>query len=251
MQALHSGKMALLAQQLRLDTIANNIANVNTSGFKARTVNFKDMLYTTMQSPVASGRGNLLCGTGVLVSSVDYSLAQGVPVQTASLLDCAIDGEGFFTVRNTYGQTLYTRDGSFALSNEDDGRYLVTARGAYVLDTQGNRIAIPEGPLSDLSMGQDGTLAYNRQPIAQLNIVTFANPYGLSMTGNNCFAVTDASGGPVASGAVVIQGFLENSNVDVAAEMTTMIRTQRAFSFAGRAISTADEMDALVNNMRT
>ncbi len=252
LQASFSGKAALIAQQHRMDVTSNNLANVNTNGFKSSRVNFKDMMYTTMIRPEDPQDMNLQEGTGVMVSSIDYDLSQGVPMMTGMPLDVCLDGEGFFTVTNARGQTLYTRDGAFAASVEEDGRYLVTAQGYYVMDNAGNRIRLPEGELEAIGISGQGDLSFGTDaPFATLGIVNFDNPYGLSSVSNNCYMETVASGGPVAADVTVRQRYLENSNVDLASEMVAMIRASRAFSFASRAVTTADEMQATANNMRS
>ncbi|MDL2289322.1 flagellar hook-basal body protein [Clostridia bacterium OttesenSCG-928-F22] len=254
MQASFSAKAALLAQQKRMDTIGNNMANVDTKGFKARNVSFQDLLYTKMTKPVGDQQENLQRGTGVRVIAMDYDFVQGAPTQTGNSLDFYLDGEGFFTVESRSGETLYTRNGAFALSVEEDGRYLTTAEGYYVLDTNGDRIAIPEGALDKLSVSSQGRLSIEgSEGFADLGMVTFSNIYGLEAVGNNCYAQTAASGGPVVTQetTTVRNSYLESSNVDMAKQMTDMIRTSRAFSFASRAATTADEMDAIANNMRT
>lgn len=256
LQASFSAKLGALAQQKRMDTTANNLANVSTTGFKARTVSFKDTLYTNMINPDDPYNGqanNLQRGTGVLVSGMNYRFTPGAAEHTQVGTDFFIEGEGFFTVRSSQGEILYTRDGSFGLSSEADGRYLVTGEGYYVLDDQQQRIRIPEGPISELSINDDGGLSMGRYGniFATIQTTSFPNPYGLLTTGNNCYRVSEASGAPVQGTGQVVQGYLEMSNVDMVSEMTNLIRTQRAFSFASRALTTADEMQAIANNLRT
>ena len=254
LQATFSGKTAVLAQQKRLDIIANNMANVSTPGYKARTVSFKDALYNNMVNPTGNTQNNLRRGTGVIVSAMDHNFSQGIPMQTGVSTDFSIDGEGFFSVLNTQtGETLYTRNGAFALSVEPQGRYLITKEGYYVLDAQGERIVVPEGDLSTLSVSANGMLAMGTDDsFAQIGLVTFPNIYGLATVGNNTYEVTDASGNAIAvpEGTTLRNGYLENSNEDMVTSMVAMIRAQRAFQFASRALTTADEMDATANNMR-
>ncbi|MDR1619815.1 MAG: flagellar hook-basal body protein [Clostridiales bacterium] len=262
MQAASTAKMALLAQQTRMDTIANNLANVNTAGFKTRSVTFKDMLYTTMRRQEGEQTVNLQKGTGVKVGSTDLSMYQGIPEMTGATLDFFIDGDAMFMVRepNT-GETYYTRNGAFMVSLENDGaeRYIVTAQGYYLLDENGERINIPEdGKTEQVRVSMDGTLYIvgddgESAGFAQVGRRWFNNPYGLYSEGNTMFSVSESSGEAVAARVDVklLQGYIEASNTDTSVEMVNLIKTQRAYSFASRAITTADEMDAIANNMRT
>ncbi len=249
MQSLSTAKLGLLAQQKRVDTIANNIANINTNGYKASNVHFKDAFYTAMQNPVG-GNMNLQQGTGVIISSISRSYAQGTPVDTGEPLDMCITGDGFFSVLNN-GQAQYTRDGCFAVASEPDGMYLVTRQGYYVLDDQLQKIKLPD-TAGKLSVNESGQLSVGTGvPFARLNIASFANNDGLEATGNNCFVETAVSGRPgKAQDAKVKQGFLESSNVDLALEMSRLIRAQRSYSLASRAVTTADEMQSVANTIR-
>ncbi len=251
MQSLFSAKMGIKAQQLRADTIANNIANINTTGFKSSRVSFKDALNTTMIRPVKSNEEpNLQQGNGVMVSAINKSFVQGTPVETGVPLDMRIEGDGFFTIDSGEGEQYYTRSGAFAVSNENNVHYLVNSRGDYVLDTGMNRIELPDS-VSDVAVNSEGGVFGNDTLIAQLNIVSFANKNGLSSVGKGGYVETAASGGPFSSEtAIVHQGSLESSNVDLSIEMTKLIRAQRALSLVSKALKTSDEMSAMTNNMR-
>lgn len=252
MQTSLSAKSAVLAQQTRLDTIANNIANVSTPGFKSSSVNFKDTLYNALTRPTNTQDTSLQRGTGVAVSSINRSFAEGVTMQTGVPLDFCISGDGFFTVQDSGGNLLYTRNGGFAISSESGGRYLVTADGYYVTNTSGGKIPLPAGDLSELKISESGELTLNGTSCGKLNIAVFPNNDGLLAVGNSCFQQTQASGqAQTKENAVVNQGFLEGSNVDLVTEMTQLIRAQKAFAFAATALKTADEMDAIGNNLRT
>ncbi|MHB1313901.1 MAG: flagellar hook-basal body protein [Christensenellales bacterium] len=250
MQSLYSAKTAMHAQQTRLDTIANNMANISTNGFKSNRVTFKDALYTVMANTEAQG-GNLQQGNGVLVAATTKSFLQGPPVETGISMDFMIDGNGFFTVERDDGSVAYTRCGSFAVTNGQDGKYLATGQGYYVLDTDMKRIKLPEAA-DGLSAGADGKLSVGEQePFAAFNIAGFSNAHGLEAAANNCFRATATSGeARKATGVIVKQGFLEGSNVDLSSEMVKLIRTQRAYSLSGKALTTAIEMDETANNMR-
>lgn len=255
MQASSTAKMALLAQQTRMDTIANNMANANTSGFKSRQVTFKDMLYTTMTRPAGSQEGNLQKGTGVLVASTDLNMTQGIPEMTGVALDFFIDGDGLFHVKDAQGNDLYTRNGAFAVSVEGDQNYLVTTQGYYMMDDAGERIELPAGAVyDDYEVDLNGTLGIKGQStgFAKLGLYWFANAPGLDTAGSSCFSESSASGEPKEAPATTIirQGYLEGANMDMGTEMINLMKTSRAFSLASRAITTADEMDAMANNMR-
>lgn len=250
MQAVYTAKHGLQAQQQRMDIIASNIANVSTTGYKSQSTGFKDALYTQMIDPADTGStANLKQGSGVLVSSTHRNFTGGNPNKTDVGLDLLIEGDGFFTVQNGNGEALYTRNGAFAVSREDSGRYLVTGDGYYVLDAEGNRILLPDD-LSDMTFGQDGSINFGGGPALSLGIVTFTNKDGLQAAGGSCYAATEASGEAIDSSATVRQGYLESSNVDTSMELTKLIRTRRAYSLAGMVLTTWDEMENATNSIR-
>jgi len=250
MQAIYTAKHGLMAQQQRLDIIASNMANVSTTGYKGQRAGFKDALYTQMIDPSdTESTVNLRQGSGVLAASTYRDFTVGTPVQTGETLDFYLDGDGFFTVQNSAGDILYTRSGAFAVSAEADGQYLVTADGHYVLDDNDDPITLPDD-LDRVSVTPDGILEFGGGATAALGLKTFVNRDGLSLTGNGCYAATDASGEAVESTANVKQGFLESSNVDISLEFTNMIRTQRAYSLAGKVLTTWDVMASETNNIR-
>ena len=252
MQSIYTARLGISAQQKRVDAIANNIANINTYGFRSSRVDFKDALYSAMVNPEATQNVNLQQGTGVLVSGMSHSFTEGPAVTTGLPLDFCLEGDGFFTVQNAGGGLQYTRSGYFAVSKEDGGKYLVTAQGYYVLDTNGDKIKLPDDT-EGLTVNETGELSIGTaQPFAAFNIASFANNEGLEETGSNYFVPTTASGAAQkAQGVMVRQGCLEGSNVDLTQEMTRLVRAQRAFSLAGKALATADEMDEAANNLRT
>lgn len=250
MQSVLTAGSGLSSQQARLDNIANNIANVNTNGFKSTRIDFKDALYTTMESPITSENQNdLEKGVGALIGATYEQFSQGAVKETGEPLDFAIEGNGFFTLQSGDGNTVYTRNGNFAVTHEASGSYLVNSDGDYVMDTAGNRISV-SGDGENLEVNSDGVISENNQVIGQMNIVNFANPEGLDTSGESNWKTTAESGNVIAADGKVMQGSLEGSNVELAQEMTLLIRTQRAYSLASRALTTADEMDGLANNMR-
>ncbi len=252
MQALYSALQGIAAQQQKIDTIANNVANVGTYGYKSQSVCFKDTLYTNMINAAdIKSIANLKQGTGVAVSSAYRNYTQGTPVSTGINLDFMIDGDGFFTVSGNDGMPLYTKSGSFAVSNEQDGNYLVTAQGRYVLDTNLDFIKLPDNT-EELSVSENGELYVgDNDTFAKLNIVTFVNKDGLLETGDCCYAQTKASGDALETDAKVSQGYLESSNTNLNKELTNLIRAQMAMSLASRAVTTWDDMEAATNNLRT
>lgn len=251
MQAGKTAATGLRAQQERLDTIAVNIANVNTTGYKSARADFKDALYTRMINAAdgLSTEHNLLRGTGVILNTTGRDFSGGAVQTTGAKLDFSLSGDGFFMLEGNSGERLYTRNGSFTVSEESQGSYLVSADGHYVLSNQGNRIQLPGN--GAISVDKSGTLSYKGQPISNLAVMQFSNPEGLRAVGNSCFEETGASGSSyTARNTEVLQGNLEGSNVDLGQEMALLIRTQRVYSMTGKALQTADEMDGLANNMR-
>ncbi|SHH83261.1 flagellar basal-body rod protein FlgG [Sporobacter termitidis DSM 10068] len=253
MQSLYTAASGLSAQQTRLDTISANIANVNTPGYKSTRTDFKDALYTTMIDPVLadSAANNLLAGSGVLLGATNINMSEGTVSQTDLPLDFAIQGGGFFQVQADNGEILYTRSGAFNATIIDGGNYLVTPEGYFVLDADGNRITLPDN-ISSAQVSADGTITADGQSYGAIGLVSFQNPNGLSPAGNSCFRVTANSGQPVqdlTSG--VTQGSLERSNVDLSEELTLLIRAQRAYSMASRALTTTDDMMGLADTMHS
>jgi len=244
-------------QQLRIDTIASNVANTNTHGYKNSRIDFKDSLYSTgiTPGPARSPDNNQQKGHGLMTNAITRDFKPGNLERTERPLDFAIEGEGFFALSNFSGDRVYTRNGSFHLSAEAGGTFLVNGNGLYVLDENDARITVPFGT-DRIEVGADGTLLFssNTVPVgtARLGIFTFRNLKGLEASGDGTFSETPASGEVIqANNTVTVrQGMLEGSNVNLAEEMTRLIRTQRAFQLASRALTTADEMQGIANNMR-
>jgi flagellar basal-body rod protein FlgG len=252
MRALFTAATGMEAQQTQIDTIANNIANVGTTGFKKSRTEFQDLFYETLRAPGATGNDGAMLPTGVQVghgvqlAAVNTIFSAGDRLNTGNQLDMAVDGFGFFQVQRPTGETVYTRDGSFKL--DADGN-LVTSRGYQVLPT----ITVPPDVVS-VTVLPDGTVsaeqAGNSTPInlGQIELARFVNPAGLRMTGGNLFEATEASGDPETGipdrdgfGSIAA-GFLEGSNVEVAEELVQMILAQRAFEVNSRVIQAGDEM---------
>jgi flagellar basal-body rod protein FlgG len=246
----------LTNQQRRLDTIADNIANVNVAGFRASRLDFKDALYTAGIVPAAprTPDGNQQKGHGVATAAITRDSKQGSLTQTGGKLDFAIEGDGFFELSNADGERLYTRGGNFYFSDSDAGLSLVSANGYFVNDADGNAIVAPRDT-NEVTITDDGVLSFQTPDgevvQARLGIYGFRNVMGLNAAGSGNYTVSGISGDIFPTeGARVVQGFLENSNTDLSREMTLMIRSQRAFSLASRALTTADDMEQLANNLR-
>jgi flagellar basal-body rod protein FlgG len=252
MESMWVSKTGLNAQQTRMQVISNNLANVNTTGFKNDSVVFEDLLYQTRRQPGAFSSSDtelpsgLMVGTGVRVVATAKSHTQGSIVQTEGALDVAVNGRGFFQILMPNGDLNYTRDGSFQIN--EDGE-IVTSNG-YLLEPA---ITVPNDTQS-LTIGTDGTVSIT-QPgtptptiIGNIELADFVNPVGLQPLGENLYQETGASGSPVVGVpgldgvGTTIGGALESSNVNVVTELINMIENQRAYEMNSKAISTADEM---------
>lgn len=256
--ALWVAKTGLDAQQTRMSSISNNLANVNTTGFKKDRVKFEDLVYQNIRQ--AGGQANqdallpsgLSLGTGVRVVSTEKMHTQGNIIQTGNALDVAIEGRGFFQIMQPDGGIAYTRNGSFQV---DEQGQLVTSGGLQVDPA----IMIPENAQS-VTIGSDGTVTAtipgqaDPVQVGQLQLADFINAAGLQPIGQNLYVETAASGAPqIATPGLdgvgtVIQGALESSNVNIAEELVNMIETQRAFETNTKAISTTDQMLQFVTN---
>lgn len=255
--ALWIAKTGLDAEQTRMSVIANNLANVNTTGFKRDRAVFEDLMYQNIRQAGASSTedtnlpSGLQLGTGVRTVATQKLHSQGNVVQTGNSFDVAVQGNGFFQVTHPDGSIVYTRDGSFGLDNAGQ---LVTQNG-YLLEPA---ITVPANTLS-VTVGSDGTVsalvAGNTTPsqIGNITLAQFINPTGLQSIGDNLYRESAASGAaqvdtPGLNGAgSLIQGSLESSNVNVVEELVNMIETQRAYEMNSKAISTTDDMLAYVS----
>jgi flagellar basal-body rod protein FlgG len=247
----------MAAQETNIDVIANNLANVNTAGFKAARVDFQDLFYQTVRLPGASGGegvqipAGIQVGLGTHAAAVQKLFSPGDLRQTSNPLDLAIEGDGFFQVTRPDGRLAYTRDGSFKLDGQ--GR-LVTADG-YPLEPE---MVIP-AEAESVSISPDGTVSVTMpgqtdpQQLGQIQLARFLNPSGLSSLGHNLFENTPASGeaalGPASSSGFgqIAQSMLETSNVRIIDEMVNMIVAQRAYEINSKCIQVADEMLAMAN----
>ncbi|MDC9580689.1 flagellar basal-body rod protein FlgG [Xenorhabdus sp. PR6a] len=250
-RSLWIAKTGLDAQQTNMDVIANNLANVNTNGFKRQRAVFEDLLYQTERQPGAMSSeqtslpSGLQLGTGVRPVATERLHSQGNLVQTSKKMDVAIKGLGFFQIQMPDGTTGYTRDGSF---QKDQNGQLVTAGGFQVVPA----IIIPDNALS-ISIARDGIVSANvqgqaPQQIGQLTLTTFINESGLESVGENLYLETNSSGVPVENApgingaGLLYSGYVETSNVNVAEELVNMIQVQRAYEINSKAVSTSDQM---------
>lgn len=259
-RSLYTAATGMDAQQTRMDTIANNLANASTTGFKKSSADFEDLLSETIHSPreAAPNGGTapipLQVGLGVRTAGTTRSFAQGDMQQTGNSLDLAIEGAGFFKIQRANGELGYTRAGNF--KKDADGR-LVTQRGE-LLDPQ---ITIPKDALS-LDITPDGVVSAkvpgqtNSQELGRLELVNFVNPAGLEAMGGNIYSETGASGTPILarpgeqSLGTLAQGYLEGSNVKAVEEMVNMITTQRSYELNSKVIQTADQMLQRLTSLR-
>ena len=257
-RAMWSAVTGMRAAETSLDNIANNLANVNTTSFKAGRVAFQDMLYATMVTPGAvNGTGEvptgIQLGSGTRVAEVAKQFTQGALKETGGDLDMAIEGDGFFEVILPDGTSAYTRDGSF---RTDSTGSIVTVEGYKVanfptITTGTTEITIsPDGSVSSVV---NGTAVSGQR----LSLVRFANPEGLRSLGRNLYAATDASGAaqsglpPGENGmGTVVQRYLETSSVNAAEELVNMILTQRAYEANSKAIKACDDMSTMANGLK-
>ncbi|MDG0979863.1 MAG: flagellar basal-body rod protein FlgG [Halieaceae bacterium] len=256
--SLWVAKTGLTAQQTRMTVISNNLANVNTVGFKKDRAVFEDLLYQNVRQPGAAtdqeseAPTGLLLGTGTRIIATEKINSQGNMIATENALDVAIAGDGYFQVQQADGTLAYTRDGSFKL--DSDGQ-LVTANGEALVPG----VTIPENAAA-ITIGRDGTISAELEAgagevqLGQIQITRFINEAGLQSIGRNLLRPTNASGpgtiGIPGNGGLgmLVQGSLEASNVNVVEEMVNMIETQRAYEVNSKAIAAADGMLRFLNN---
>lgn len=251
-RSLWIAKTGLDAQQTQMDVITNNLANVSTNGFKRSRAVFEDLLYQTIRQPGAQSSqqtqlpSGLQLGVGVRPVATERIFTQGSLQQTGNSKDLAINGQGFFQVLMPDGTTGYTRDGSFQVDNQGQ---LVTSSGFVIQPA----ITIPANAQS-ITVGRDGTVSVT-QPgstaavqVGSIQLATFINPAGLLSLGENLYVETGSSGNPGTNtpgtngAGLLVQSFVETSNVNVAEELVSMIQTQRAYEINSKAISTSDQM---------
>lgn len=261
-RALRTAATGMYAQQINIEVISNNIANINTTGFKKNKAEFQDLMYQEVSiNPLSSSTpgvedtstSKIQVGNGVKPAASQKIFKQGDIAQTNNPLDLAIQGEGFFQVRKSDGTFAYTRDGSFKVSA--DGR-LVTTSG-YTLEP-GFTL---NSDVANLSVGKDGTVAANlldgsTSVLGNIELARFMNNGGLVALGDNLYSESQASGQPMLGTpggqgfGEINQGYLEASNVDIVEEMISMIAAQRAYEINSKTVKTVEDMMTMANNLK-
>ncbi|AAR36443.1 flagellar basal-body rod protein FlgG [Geobacter sulfurreducens] len=259
-RALWTAASGMQAQQTNIDVVANNLANVNTAGFKKSRADFQDLMYQNLKTSGAPSTSStqvpsgIQIGLGAKLAAVTKLFSEGNINQTGNELDIAIEGDGFFQIQMPDGTTTYSRAGSF--KRDDQGR-VVTSDGYPMLP----ELVVPSNATS-ISVGNDGTVSVTQAGqtsptnIGNIQLATFSNPSGLTALGRNLFQESDSSGTPTTGTpgqngiGTLAQGFLEMSNVSVMEEMVNMIVGQRAYEVNSKAVQAADEMLQQANNLR-
>ena len=250
----------MTAQQMNVDNIAHNLANANTTGFKARRAQFQDLLYQNLVQPGASASQQtvvptgLQLGLGTRAASNEIVFSQGNFAATSNPLDVVVQGAGFFQIRRASGEIAYTRAGAFHLDRDGN---LVTGDG----DPIEPQITIPQDAQS-ITIAPDGTVSFMQpnqtaaQLAGQIQLANFQNPAGLTSIGRNLYLPTDASGDPIVGNpggqeglGSLLQGYVEQSNVSVVEEFINLIVSQRAYEANAKVVKAADEMYQEVNNL--
>ncbi|MEA3383948.1 MAG: flagellar basal-body rod protein FlgG [Campylobacterota bacterium] len=259
-RGLYTAASGMTAQQTNIDVISNNIANVNTTGFKQDRSEFQDLMYQSLNftsgstSADTSNPTGIDVGLGVRTSSIQKNYSQGSLKETGNSLDMAISGNGFFKVTTPNGETAYTRNGEFKLDSEGS---IVNSSG-YKLDPE---IVVPAN-LTNLSIAQDGTISAmdpasgDITTLGQITLANFVNPAGLSPLGGNLSLATSVSGDPIDAVAgtegmgMITQGMIEGSNVALVTEMVNLITAQRAYEANSKSITTTDTMLQTANQLK-
>lgn len=260
MRALTTAGTGMVAQQMNLDVIANNLANVNSNAFKSQRAEFQDLMYQTYRASGATNGGEATLpsaaqiGLGSRFAASSTNFTFGTLNATGNPFDVAINGDGFFKISMPDGSTVYTRDGSF---KPDANGLLVTSDG-YSLDPQ---VTVPTGA-NAITIAPNGTVTAilpgtnEPTPIGNIGVVTFPNPAGLTRAGQNLYRAGGGSGDPIDATpgeqgtGTLQQRFLEGSNVQIVEEMVRMITAQRAYEINSKAIQTADEMLGILNGLK-
>ena len=269
-RSLWTGASGMIAQQTNVDTIANNLANINTTGYKKETMEFKSLLYQTIQQESTDSEGNpkpvgVQVGLGVRNAAITSQFTQGAFTETGNQWDFAISGDGFFCLQMEDGSTAYTRNGTFQMAIGEEGLTLCNTDGLPVLDTNGAPIVLPEEySAAQVSVDGNGNFCYpdetgNPQPIGiQIGLVQFNNSAGLEKTSNSLYLESPASGvsrwenqDNNVKKSKIVQKYVEASNVQAAEEMVNLIIAQRAYEMNSKVITASDTMMQQANNLRS
>jgi len=264
MRSLWTAASGMEAQQFNVDVISNNLSNINTTSYKKERAEFKDLLYDTiLRAHVLEDSNrpvNLQVGHGTSVSATVKDFEKGSFEETGNKLDFAIDGDAFFMVQGPTGEVFYTRDGSFKMSVTEDGWQLVTSDGYAVLNDRGLPIIL-QVKTSDINVSQFGEISYTDEngdtvDLGQtIGLVTFRNRQGLESIGRNLYRSNEASGEAIPDTesdlrSIIVQGYLETSNVKAVEEMVKLIIAQRAYELNSKAVQASDEMLGIANSLR-
>lgn len=228
-RGFYTAGSGLVSQQMALDNTANNISNISTTGYKKQDLSFSELLY----SNVGANGKNIKIGNGNRGALLSSSFTEGNIVSTGNKLDFAIQSNGFFGVKTSDGSIKYTRDGSFGVSSEEGGNFLVNSEGNYVLDQNGETISADDPNLKN-----------------KIGIFDFSNKIGLKNSGNNLFEATAQSGEAQVIEGNLMDGSVELSNVELNCEMTDLLEIQRAYQFNVKFIQTSDEIENITNNLK-
>lgn len=269
MRSLWTGATGMMAQQNAVDTISNNLSNVNTTGYKKETVEFKTLLYSKLQTKTTDNNGDPKpvigqVGAGVRTASITSRFTQGTLSATGNTYDFALDGNGFFQVAMPDGTVSYTRNGAFNMSIGVDGLTLCTSDGYPVLSNTGETIVFDESiDAANITIDEEGRFYYrNAEDIiidldVQFGVVQFNNPAGLEKLSGSLYAQSEASGEPRLEGedtalktSRVLSKYLEASNVETVDEMVNLIVAQRAYEMNSKVITASDQMLQQANNLR-
>ena len=268
-RSLWTAATGMISQQTNVDTIANNLANVNTTGYKAEVAEFKSLLYQEIQTKTTTANGEnkpvgAQVGLGVRNSAITSIFKQGSMLESSSTTAFAISGDGFFAVRGEDGETYYTRNGNFNFTTAQNGMMLANSDGLPVLDSKGKPITLGKNYVaSKIGVNKEGELTYpdednNVQPIGiKIGVYQFTNPSGLEKVESTMYQESAASGAAINEDAnnnvkksEIVQGYLEGSSVQVADEMVNLIVAQRAYEMNSKAITTTDEMLQQANQLK-
>lgn len=282
MRALYTAASGMIAQQTNVDVISNNLANVNSTGYKASTAEFKSLLYQTLQSRSTSANGDdkpipAQVGTGARTAAITTHFSQGSLIDSTSTFAFGLEGDGLFGLMNPDGEIVYTRNGDFTVGKTNDDGFMICSSDGYpVVDSDGNPIQFSdEYDVSNLVITSDGSFYYRvieEQPDengnmhkterlddleTRMGVFQFTNPSGLDSIGSSLYKETEASGIAMEEGTYtelkrtkVCQGRLEASNVQVADEMVNLIMAQRAYEMNSKAIQAADDMLGQANQLK-
>lgn len=248
-QGFHTAANTMVNQQKKINVISGNIANVGTASYKRTDIQFEEVFYANYQDH----RGEFVeedyqVGNGTFATNVTKNFGMGALKQTNNPLDIAIEGDGFLTLRDNNGNTYYTRGGNFQLSQEATGTYIVNSDGYYLVNTQMQPINVVDG---NANFGPNGSISINDVIVGTLNTVSFSYPDQLDIMDNGLYV--NGTGQEIGTNnnmGAIVQGYIEQSNVDLSTEMVDLIETQRTYQMNSKLVQTIDEMQSIANRMR-